>query len=143
MSTLNKITPIDFHIAQKLRQFRLLKGISQEKLGDLTGVTSQQIQKYERALNRIPASRLFEFSQILSRPVNDFFEDIEADRMYYNYDFQSDEGQRAEAREFDQEILPLIRAFKNIENNDVKKSLISLAASIAKPKQSRIKHYYS
>ena len=76
---LDKITPVDIHIASKLRELRLVSGLSQEKLGELVGVTFQQIQKYEKAKNRICASRLFEFSQILERPMDAFFEGLKAD----------------------------------------------------------------
>ena len=87
---LKPITPIDLFLAKKLRQIRIETGMSQEELGDLAGLTFQQIQKYESGKNRVPAARLFEFSQILKRPLSDFFEKIQADRMYYNYDFEKE-----------------------------------------------------
>jgi transcriptional regulator with XRE-family HTH domain len=52
----------------------MLIGMSQEKLGDLLGLTFQQVQKYEKGINRIGAGRLFEISRILDVPV-DFFYD--------------------------------------------------------------------
>lgn len=140
---LDKITPVDVHIAKKLRQFRLVAGMSQDKLGELTGVTFQQIQKYEKAKNRISASRLFEFAQLLNKPVSAFFADMKADRDYYNYDFKTDKEQFKEAFEFNKEILPLVRAFNRIENSQSKKHLIALATSISNPKQRKTKHGYS
>lgn len=122
---------------------RLAAGLTQEKLGELVGVTFQQVQKYEKAKNRICASRLFEFSQILERPMDDFFQGLKADRQYYNYDFKSLKEQRKEAVKFDKEILPLIKAFKRIESNQAKKNLISLAVSISKEKKKKVKHSYS
>lgn len=89
---LKPITPIDQHLAKRLRQIRIEAGVSQDQLGELAGLTFQQIQKYETAKNRIPASRLFEFSQILQRPLADFFAKIKADRMYYNYDFEKEKN---------------------------------------------------
>jgi len=140
---IDKITPIDLHISKKLRQFRLAAGMSQEELGDIIGVTFQQIQKYEKAKNRVAACRLFEISQLLKRPISDFFEDLKADRMYYNYDFESDEKQVKELRELNKEILPLIRAFNRIENKEAKKNLIGLAVAISRSKAKKIKHAYS
>jgi transcriptional regulator with XRE-family HTH domain len=140
---LDKITPIDVHIAARLRQFRLVAGMSQDKLGELTGVTFQQIQKYEKAKNRISASRLFEFAQLLEKPVSAFFEGIKADRTYYNYDFSTDKRQSKKLIEFDKELLPLVRAFKRIENAQSKRNLVALAVSISQPKEKKVKHRYS
>ncbi|MBP7710541.1 MAG: helix-turn-helix transcriptional regulator [Rickettsiales bacterium] len=140
---LDRITPIDVHIAAKLREIRLVAGLTQEKLGELVGITFQQVQKYEKAKNRICASRLFEFSQILERPLEAFFEGLEADRSYYNYDFKTPKKQKKELQKFDKELLPLIRAFNRIESPQAKKHLVALANSIAKAKDKKIKHSYS
>jgi transcriptional regulator with XRE-family HTH domain len=140
---LDKISPVDAHIAKKLRQFRLIAGLSQDKLGELTGVTFQQIQKYEKAKNRVSASRLFEFSQILEKPINAFFEGIKADRSYYNYDFKTDDKLERKVVEIDKEILPLIRAFNKIESAQSKKNLVALVSSISGPKNKKTKHAYS
>ncbi len=140
---LDKITPIDLHLAKKLRQFRLSYGMSQDKLGELIGVTFQQIQKYEKAKNRISASRLFEIAQILERPIADFFSDLTSDRSYYNYDFKSEKNQKREVEEFEKEALPLIRAFREIECPQARKHLIALASSISAPKKKKVKHGYS
>jgi transcriptional regulator with XRE-family HTH domain len=48
--------------------------MSQEKLGDLVGVTFQQIQKYENGSNRISAGRLYQVSAVLELPIMFFFE---------------------------------------------------------------------
>lgn len=140
---LDKITPVDVHIAKKLRQFRVAAAMTQEQLGDLIGVTFQQIQKYEKAQNRVSASKLFELSQLLNKPISAFFVGLKADRDYYNYDFKSDRKQMKDAVEFNKEILPLVRAFNSIENSQSKKHLIALASSIARQKPKKIKHSYS
>ena len=59
----------------------MLIGMSQEKLGELLGLTFQQVQKYEKGTNRIGASRLFQISQFLGVPVQFFFEDIAEDMV--------------------------------------------------------------
>lgn len=56
---------IDVRIGQRIRTRRLEIGMSQERLAELLGVTFQQIQKYERAKNRVAASRLYEISKAL------------------------------------------------------------------------------
>ncbi len=64
---------IDEHIGQRMQLRRVMMGMSQKDLAKLCGVTFQQIQKYERAGNRISASRLFELSAALETPVSFFF----------------------------------------------------------------------
>lgn len=66
--------PVDTHVGSRLRERRTSLGISQERLGERLGLTFQQIQKYEKGVNRIGASRLFQISRILDTPVQFFFE---------------------------------------------------------------------
>ena len=60
-----RANPIDVHVGSRVRLRRMLLGMSQEKLGEHLGLTFQQIQKYEKGINRIGASRLFDLSQVL------------------------------------------------------------------------------
>lgn len=69
--------PVDIYVGSKLRERRTLLGISQNKLGDLIGVTFQQIQKYEKGSNRMGASRLYQIAKVLLIPVSYFFEGYE------------------------------------------------------------------
>lgn len=71
-------TPIDMEIGAKLRLFRCARDISQVQLAKELGVTFQQVQKYERGVNRIGSGRLYHASQILNVPVSAFFEDLPA-----------------------------------------------------------------
>jgi transcriptional regulator with XRE-family HTH domain len=66
--------PIDKHVGSRVRMRRMMVGMSQEKLGRALGLTFQQVQKYEKGMNRIGASRLQQISQILQVPVAFFFE---------------------------------------------------------------------
>ena len=66
--------PIDIHVGKRLKQQRLLQGISQESLAKQLGITFQQIQKYENATNRISASKLYQLSQVLEVPIQYFFD---------------------------------------------------------------------
>jgi transcriptional regulator with XRE-family HTH domain len=65
---------VDQHVGRRLRMRRLMLGMSQEKLADQLHLTFQQVQKYEKGVNRISASRLQEISRILQVPVPFFFE---------------------------------------------------------------------
>ena len=129
-----RVSQIDLHIAAKLRKFRLISGVSQEELGLLAGVSLQQIQKYEACKNRITASRLFEISQILETSIIEFFENIKLDRDSYGYIVKSQKKHKNKKEKFDKEILPLVSAFKKIDNPDDRKNLISLAKSLSKSK---------
>ena len=77
------MNPIDAHVGARVRLRRMLVGMSQERLGELLGVTFQQVQKYEKGANRIGASRLYEVSQILEVPVQFFFDDLPAAARAY------------------------------------------------------------
>jgi transcriptional regulator with XRE-family HTH domain len=66
--------PTDAHVGQRVRMRRLMLGMSQSNVADALGVTFQQLQKYEKGVNRISASRLQHISQILQVPVTFFFE---------------------------------------------------------------------
>lgn len=68
--------PVDVHVGSRLRMRRNLVGLSQEQLGKSLGLTFQQIQKYERGINRMGSSRLFQIAKTLSVPVAYFFEEI-------------------------------------------------------------------
>lgn len=67
--------PIDVHVGSRVRFRRMLLGMSQEKLAERLGLTFQQIQKYEKGINRIGASRLFDLAQVLAVPVQFFYEE--------------------------------------------------------------------
>jgi transcriptional regulator with XRE-family HTH domain len=69
-------TPVDAHIGQKIRTRRNLLGLSQTELADAAGITFQQIQKYEKGVNRVGASRLQQFSEALGVPPSYFFEGV-------------------------------------------------------------------
>jgi len=57
-------SPIDAHVGSRIRLRRTLMGMSQERLGEALGLTFQQVQKYERGVNRVGASRLFDLSRV-------------------------------------------------------------------------------
>ena len=69
-------SPIDVHVGSRIRLRRTLMGMSQERLGEALGLTFQQVQKYERGVNRVGASRLFDLSRVLDVPISFFFDDM-------------------------------------------------------------------
>jgi len=69
-------TRTDVRIGARLRSRRLDRGLSQEKLADLLGLTFQQVQKYEKGVNRIAASRLYDIAVVLETPITYFFEGL-------------------------------------------------------------------
>src|SRR4051812_6663875 len=66
----------DLHVGERIRMYRVKAGISQTDLGQHLGITFQQIQKYEKGLNRIGASRLQKISELLKIPVSSLFDDL-------------------------------------------------------------------
>lgn len=68
--------PVDVHVGSRVRFRRLYLDMSQSKLARELGLTFQQIQKYERGLNRISASRLYDLTRVLDVPVSFFFDDM-------------------------------------------------------------------
>ena len=73
--------PIDIHVGKRLRLRRLLLGLSQVRLGQMIGLTSQQIQKYENGTNRISASRLWDIAVLLEVPISFFFADMDQETL--------------------------------------------------------------
>ena len=66
--------PVDIRVGQRVRERRKVLGITQDRLAQALDLTFQQVQKYERGVNRMSASKLFEAAQVLDVPVNWFFE---------------------------------------------------------------------
>src|SRR3990170_4836967 len=70
-----RANPMDVHVGTRVRLRRMLLGMSQEKLGEHLGLTFQQVQKYEKGVNRIGASRLFDLAKVLGVPVQFFYDE--------------------------------------------------------------------
>ena len=72
----SRANPIDVHVGTRIRLRRTLMGMSQERLGEALGLTFQQVQKYERGVNRVGASRLYDLSRVLDVPISFFYDDM-------------------------------------------------------------------
>ncbi len=73
------IGPMDAHVGSRICARRRLLQLSQKEMADSLGITFQQVQKYEKGVNRIGAGRLYNIAQLLGVDVDYFFDDIEAD----------------------------------------------------------------
>ncbi len=128
------ISPIDVHVGARLRQRRTLLGMTQTNLGDALGVSFQQMQKYERGMNRISASRLFDLSRVFDVPVEYFFDDMPA-AVAASSPAQGG-GVAEEAPSYEpnpmakRETLELVRAYYKIEDVNVRNELRRLTAAL-------------
>jgi transcriptional regulator with XRE-family HTH domain len=68
---------IDRHVGTRMRERRIMLGLTQQEMAQLIGVTYQQAHKYERGINRISAGRLHNVAQILGVEVGYFFDGLE------------------------------------------------------------------
>jgi transcriptional regulator with XRE-family HTH domain len=68
---------VDSYVGGRIRERRVMLGLSQQQMANLIGVTYQQAHKYERGINRISAGRLFEIARVLRVPVSYFFEGLD------------------------------------------------------------------
>ena len=134
-----KKTPdlIDRHVGSRVRMRRMLMKMSQEKLGEALGLTFQQIQKYEKGLNRIGASRLQQISRALNVPPSFFFEGaptgVEAAAAVEGPAGFEEEAQTHHVVDFmsTAEGVHLNRYFARIRNPKVRRRLLELVAALA------------
>ena len=122
--------PVDSHVGSRVRLRRTLRGMSQEKLGNAVGLTFQQIQKYERGLNRIGSSRLYQFSKVLDVPVAFFFDEMPGDMGS-----QPSLASQVQQATYDEnmsrrETLELVRAYYKVENRNTRKRIYELVKAI-------------
>ena len=75
-TTINRATETDRYVGGRIREHRIMLGLSQQQMADMIGVTYQQTHKYERGINRISAGRLYEIAQVLRVPLRYFFEGL-------------------------------------------------------------------
>ena len=119
-------SPIDKHIGQRVRMRRALIGMSQERLGELLGITFQQVQKYEKGTNRISASRLHDLARVLGVEVPFFFQGSGEDAP--------GKGEAASPiNDFlsDREGIELAKAFIAITDPGVRRAIVELARATA------------
>ena len=139
----SRASPIDAHVGARIRLRRTLMGMSQERLGEALGLTFQQVQKYERGVNRVGASRLFDLSRVLDVPISFFFDDMPEPlaatygsqplgtrRSYGFADSQDSFGAGGDEAMNRRETLELVRAYYRITDPAVRKRVFELIKSL-------------
>jgi len=110
---------VDRHVGDRMRQRRLMLGLTQQQMADLIGVTYQQAHKYERGINRIAGGRLYAIAQALGVEVGFFFEGIGA-------------GTRiGKPTAYQRLLLELTRNFVAIADRRQQEAICNLARSLA------------
>lgn len=109
---------VDRLVGERLRILRNSRGITQQQLASKIGICAQQVQKYERGANRIPAGRLWEISHVLAVDLNDFFFDMS----------KKEEEDTVSSKE----LLEIALALQSVKNDEVRESLINMIRICAK-----------
>jgi transcriptional regulator with XRE-family HTH domain len=112
---------VDAFVGQRLREARLLAGLSQTELGSSVGVTFQAVQKYESGENRLSASRLLAAAKLLGKPVSFFFDELT-------------EGEPAgDPTALTAKEIRLLRYYRSIGSDDMRNWLLKLAKNLGEP----------
>jgi transcriptional regulator with XRE-family HTH domain len=114
---------IDKLVGRNIRLHRLKRGMSQEKLGDALGITFQQVQKYERGVNRVGSGRLHKISSLFNVPVAALFE---------GSDGKSGSTESLLDLVADPQSMRLVQAIGEIDDTELRRSLVDLVENIAK-----------
>lgn len=131
--------PVDVYVGQRLKQRRSLIGMSQEQMGKALGLTFQQIQKYERAANRISASRLHEMAAVLGVATSWFFDGApKASLTRYGFsdnkqaEFESLPSTLPDSDILQKrDVLELVRAYDSIDDKKLRKTALDVIKSMA------------
>jgi transcriptional regulator with XRE-family HTH domain len=131
-----RANPIDLHVGSRVRLRRMLLGLSQEKLAEQLGLTFQQVQKYEKGINRIGASRLFELARVLGVPVQFFYDDAPIGAAAEGVARASGFADRPVDDNLvdflhSREGIELTKAFVRISDQKVRRSIVELVRALA------------
>lgn len=127
---------LDVHVGKRIRMRRSLLGISQEKLAEAVGVTFQQVQKYERGVNRVSASRLFQIGEVLDVPVAYFYSEYGGPKSRFAEGGLADAEQEPFAGLTDDNLLysketaDLLRAYYSLEDENKRRELQKIIKSM-------------
>lgn len=137
------VHPVDAHVGFKMRELRVLNGISQEIVAEKLAVSFQQIQKYETGRNRISASRLYELAVIFGVSVSHFYEGIANNVNSAVFDAVGVEHTNVQANDnisspnldqlTDRQTLILMQQFSEIKSHNVKRRITELVKGLANP----------
>ena len=118
--------PIDRHVGLRIRLRRKELGISQEKLAESIGLTFQQVQKYERAANRVSASKLWEVARALNTSIAYFYEGLGTDGA-----IPAAAGPVLEEFLLTSDGMELARYFPQIQKPRVRRQILELVRTMA------------
>lgn len=110
---------VDQYVGKRIRERRVMLGLTQQQLADLIGVTYQQAHKYERGINRVSAGRLYEIAQVLGIEVSFFYDGLEKPSA----NTINNDRQRL--------CLELARNFSLINNTQHQEALTNMARALA------------
>ncbi len=114
----SRTVDVDRHVGAKIRQHRVMLGLTQQQLADMIGVTYQQAHKYERGINRVSAGRLYEIARVFAIGVEAFYDGIDA-------------ADRAAPVGRQRMSLELVRSFARISNPKHQEALAQMARALA------------
>lgn len=123
--------PVDIHVGLQVRKRRNALSMSQEKLGKALGLTFQQVQKYERGMNRIGSSRLYQLSQILDVEIPYFFEGYEDPQDIAYASVAEDSAPFEMSQKMQAETQDLVRAYARIKDNGMRRRVLDLIRAMA------------
>ncbi|MBP2238919.1 transcriptional regulator with XRE-family HTH domain [Sinorhizobium kostiense] len=128
-----KPNSVDAHVGRRIRQRRVWQNMSQATLGEAIGVTFQQVQKYEKGVNRVGASRLQQISKALKVQPSYFFEGNPDEVQLVGQSAEIQVNIPPEVIEFaaSEEGIDLIRAFSRVGDHDVRCRIVMLLKSLA------------
>jgi len=137
--------PIDLHVGKRMHLRRTMMGMSQERLASKLGVTFQQVQKYEKGLNRIGASRLWDVAQVLGVGVEFFYEDLDKNSRDQSPRKIAPTPQLSDGSEeifdmdawFRKDVIALIKAYTKIKDPGIAKNVLNLVESMAEKKSDK------
>jgi len=125
---------VDKLVSRRLKMRRMILGLSQNDLGKAVDVSIQQVQKYEKATNRISSGKLFAFAKYLKVPISYFYEPNEASSSAIGAALAEDEASYdvgdSEALS-EKEIVNLIKAFGEINSPQSRKKIIELIKTMS------------
>lgn len=146
----NKVSKEDVVIGQKLRQKRSSLGLTQDRIAKFLEISPQQVQKYERGLNRISGSKLWKLANFLGVQIDYFFDKITSSAQTFHTNHHDDILEHneeytsfAEAQHpfegeggsgvylSDKEVLSLVKSFNKIKSPKVRSNIMKLVDSLA------------
>ncbi len=121
---------IDRHVGARMRERRIMLGLTQQQMAELIGVTYQQAHKYEKGINRIGAGRLFEIARILGVPIYYFYEGVTDAEGEEANGFADDSSPQMMEFVSSGEGLQLSLAYMKIRDAKVRKRVLDLVKSL-------------